>query len=265
MKRIFFWLKFPRHLPFEKKKLGKKISDAAENTVTDKSADKTSDEVGKGMDGIFSQTKKSGKDLASPKNTYSFSYNYQMKISSKNTALKMDYYIDPGSDYIAMAMNKNGMNMFMVFDYDKEANYNFISRNGNKMMTTTSLNTNYSNDWVNNDYNKSDYTVTSLPNKTFLGYSCKGKQLENDRYKMIIYYTDKVDINMQDLFHARPKGGQNEAAAVLQKQLPDMEKSLMMYLKTTDKKDGDGSAVMECTKLEKVDRDFDTDGYQSMN
>ena len=25
MKRIFFWLKFPRHLPFEKKKLGKKI------------------------------------------------------------------------------------------------------------------------------------------------------------------------------------------------------------------------------------------------
>lgn len=241
----------------------KKVSDAAERTVSDKSAEKTKEMVGKSLDDAF-YGEKNGENTPKPRKHYKFSYHYQMDVSSEMGGMKMDYFIEPGKRYMGMALNRNGIKMFMVFDHRKETTYSFTSASGRKILTAQSLKVNSSNKWVNNKYNKSTYSVTDLPDKKMLGFACTGKQIENQQWKINVYYTGEIEFNMMNMFNANT-GKPNESAALLQEKLPEIEDSLMMYFKVIDKKDDSMSGKMTCTKLEKVDRDFDTDGYQSMN
>lgn len=261
---LFMVASLPTHAQFLKK-LGKKINEAAENTVTKKSANKTSDEVGKGMDGIFSSKKRKKGDakISKPDNQYKFDYHYQMEMKTdKNTAM-MDYYFKPHSDYAGMALAQEGMNIFMVFDYKKEVAYSFMKTQGRKMYASTSLDLNTDNDWVNDQYTKSDYTVTTLPNKTFLGYSCKGKQIENKEWKFIMYYTTEVAVSFQNILNASKNDNSNPS--VLSKYFKDAENGLMMYMDTVDKKHrGKNSITMKCVDFEKSSHDFSTTDYQAM-
>lgn len=254
----------PAHAQFLDK-LSKKVSDAAENTVTDKSADKTSDEVGKGFDGIFSKKKKKKgePDVSSPDNRYKFEYHYKMKMTtSSDKTMNMDYYFKPHQDYAGAAMTQSGMNIFMIFDYNKEASYSFMKTQGRKMYTSTALDMDTDNDWANNQYTKSDYTVKDLPNKNFLGYTCKGKQIENNEWKFIMYYTDAVNVSFHNILNASKQ--QDNNPSVLRKYFKDAENGLMMYMESVDKKRNDGSFTMECVEFEKADHDFKTKGYQAM-
>lgn len=273
MKRLiqmtFLMLCMVAYLPTQAqflKKLGKKVSDAAENTTTDKSANKTSDGVGKGFDGIFSSKKKKKKgspDVSKPDNRYKFDYHYQMEMTTDNNTATMDYYFKPNTDYAGMAMTQSGMNIFMVFDYKKEAAYSFMKMEGRKMFTSTALDMDTDNDWANNEYTKSDYTVTNLPNKTFLGYSCKGKQVENNEWKFIMYYTTDVKVSFQNILNASKQ--QENNPSVLRKYFKDAEDGLMMYMETVDKKhNGRNSLTMKCVEFEKANHDFNTKGYEPM-
>lgn len=247
------------------KKLGDKMSDAAENTVTRKSADKTSREVGKGMDGIFSSTsRKERSKIAKPDSRYKFDYHYQMEMTSEENAMQMDYYFKPNSNYAGMAMNQQGMKIFMVFDYNKSAAYSFMEGEGQKMYTPAALDLETANDWANNTYTKSDYTVTELPNKSFLGYSCQGRQIENDEWKFTMYYTDEVEVGFQNILNAST--AQDNNPSVLREYFKDAENAMMMYMETVDKKHrGDASVTMECVAFEKANHDFKTNGYQAIS
>lgn len=246
------------------KKLGKKVNEAAENTVTRKSADKTSDEVGKGMDGIFSSKKKKGDNkISTPDHYYKFDYHYQMEMTTKKNTVMMDYYFKPNSDYAGMAMTQSGMNIFMVFDYNKEAAYSFMKTQGRKMYASTSLDLNSDNDWINDEYTQSDYKVTTLPNKTFLGYSCQGKQIENKEWKFTMYYTKEVEVSFQNILNASKDSKNNPS--VLSKYFKDAEDGLMMYMQSVDKKQrGKNSITMKCVDFEKEKHDFTTKDYQPM-
>lgn len=247
------------------KKLGDKMSDAAENTVTRKSADKTSREVGKGMDGIFSSTsRKERSKIAKPDNKYKFDYHYQMEMTSDENTILMDYYVKPNSDYAGMAMNQEGMQIFMVFDYNKSAAYSFIEGQDQKMYTPATLDLETANDWANNSYTKSDYTVTELPNKSFLGYSCQGRQIENDEWKFTMYYTDEVKVGFQNILNASTE--QDNNPSVLREYFNDAENAMMLYMETIDKKHrGDESVTMECVAFEKASNNFTTKGYQAIS
>lgn len=159
-------------------------------------------------------------------------------------------------------MNQKGMKMFMIFDYDKEAAYSFISATSGKMYTTISLDLSTDNDWANDNYHKSDYTVTNLPSKTILGYVCKGKQIENSEWKFTMYYTDEVGISFQNILNASK---QRNNPSVLSKYFKDAENGLMLYMKSVDKKHKEyKSVVMECVALDKEKRDFSTTDYNKM-
>lgn len=251
----------PSHAQFVKKT--QKESKTAENTVTKKSADKTYKEVGKDIDGIFSEIKKKAdKKIASPDHYYRFDYQYKMKITSDENTVKMDYFFQPSGDYAGMAMNNEGMKMFMVFDYNKEAMYSFISGQTGEMYTSTALNLSTDKDRADDKYTRSNYTVTNLPNKTILGYSCKGKQIENDEWKFTMYYTNEVGISFQNILNASKNGS---SPSVLSKYFKEAEDGLMLYMKSVDKKQQDYKAVtMECIGLDKEEHDFSTKNYDYM-
>lgn len=246
------------------KKLGDKITEAAEDAVTKKSADKTSEEVSKGMDGIFEGMK--GKigaaNVESPNESYQFEYHYKMKMTVEEDTIMMNYFFMPDRDYAGMAIDQKGIEMFMVFDYNKEAAYSFISSKSSKMYTAISLDLDIDIDSADDQYNKSDYTVTTLPNKTILGYTCEGKQIENSEWKFTMYYTNEVGISFQNILNASNK---RNSPSVLGKYFKEAEDGMMLYMKSVDKKEKEYKAVtMECVELNEKKHEFNTDDYQAM-
>ncbi|MGO2295020.1 MAG: DUF4412 domain-containing protein [Psychroflexus halocasei] len=268
IRTTFFIASFLFLLPVQAqfwKKLGDKVTEAAENTVTRKSAQKTSNEVGKGMDGFFNSTsKKERNKLSKPDSKYAFDYHYQMEMTADGEKMLMDYYFKPKSDYAGMAMSQENVNMFIVFDYDKEAGYTFMKSNNQKMYTSTPLDIETDNDWANNPYTKSDYTVKDLPNRNFLGYTCQGKQIENDEWTFTMYYTEEIEISFHNILNASKD--QSNDPSILRDYFKDAENSMMMYMKTVDKRKRRKETVtMECVAFEKANNDFKTNDYQSIN
>lgn len=247
------------------RKLGNKVSDAAENAVIRKSAQKTSKEVGKGMDGFFESTsKKERSKISSPNSVYAFDYNYQMQITSDGEQMLMDYYFKPNSDYAGMAMSQDNMQMFVVFDYNKEAAYTFMKSNNQRMYTSVNLDLDTDNDWANNPYTKSDYKVTDLPDREILGYKCQGKQIENEEWIFTMYYTDDIDISFRNILNASKD--QSNDPSVLRDYFAEAEDAMMMYMKTVDKTGRKNQeTIMECVAFEKVNQNFKTKNYQSIN
>lgn len=275
------------------KKLNKKVQDAAEKKVLDKSANKTSQSVDKGMDDIFSvgkdnkksknkkQTQKSApsnSDLmkgaaansanVQPRDSYLFSYLYNIHItSSSNKDMKgeMDFFITPNADYIGLRFGETqGMgSMFMVSDQKKSANFNFINSDSQKMMMTSSFDpSDFDTDSM--PQGSDDYKITNLPSKSFLGYSCKGIQMEDDEWKIKIYYTNQVDLSLSNIFSSGEdiafKGNSS-----LRKDLANLNDGLIMYMEGASKKNKKENFIMEAKKLEKIDYTFNTDGYQNMS
>lgn len=269
---------FPSHAQFFKK-LNDKVQDAAEKKVLDKSANKTSKSVDKGMDDIFSVGKKKNKKdkkatnaqpsstqpssttTESPRESYLFTYLYVMEISSaqENVEAEMDFFLTPGADYVGMRVEQQGSQVFMVMDYPKSMNFNFISSSGQNMLMANSLAPSEESSTVE----QPDFKISDLPNKTILGYNCKGKQLEDEEWNVKFYYTDEVPISMDNIFKADDKNEQVDPA--LKNQLTEMSNGLIMQMEAINKQDKNENYKMKAKELERVDYNFETAGFKPMS
>src|SRR5699024_6720609 len=91
-----------------------------------------------------------------------------------------------------------------------------------------------------------DFTVTELPDKTFLGYPSKGMQFENTEHRFIVYFAKDTPVGFGGIFDAQ-KG----------EQVPDGFKNivgeygnvLMLYDKVIDNNDAHNNIEMECIYL----------------
>lgn len=256
------------------KKLAEKVTEDAERSVTRKTSQKTSKGVEDGFDGIFSSKKSRPKskleaathglfaNTEKPEANYTFKYRYKMQIVAEDQAIAMDYYFQPNSNYLGLAMNQQGVQAFTVFDYDKASVFNFMQHQGRKMLTALNLDSTAALDTENNDFFESEYKVTKLPNKDFLGFSCEGKQLENSERQIIIYYTNKLEISFAQLLKASKQ--QETVPLNFENHLPNPDETMLMYMKTTEKKRRKKQvATIECTAFDQVNKTFTTAGYQT--
>ncbi|HLS30446.1 MAG TPA: hypothetical protein VK021_06290 [Flavobacteriaceae bacterium] len=254
------------------KKLNKKVQDAAEDKVLDKSAKKTSKSVDEGMDDIFSIGKDNGKkkfkknktkSSVSPQNSYFFSHLYvtSVETSEESDEFKIDLemFLTKSGEYMGMRGSQGEAQMFTVMDYSKATAFNFMSTPGGKMMFPVSIDI---DDDEEDDFdNSADFKITSLPNKTFLGYKCKGKKLEDDEWEITLYYTDQVPVSMNSIFNDQNE----EVTNMFQKEAMDISNGLVMYMKGKNKRNKDENYIMKAKKLEKVDYNFSTSGYQQVS
>lgn len=247
-------------------KLNKKVEKRVEQTVIDKTADKAAQKTSKSMDKVFEPNlggMNSGKKVTPTDvpGSFNFEYRYRMTMTTnQGQKMDMDYFLKPDSPYLGVKMNQ-GMEMFMVMDGDKNINYMFMESGGNKMATATSLDAADITD--TEEYDMSDYTVTDLPNKTFLGYTCEGKKMENDDYVFTIYYTNDAELSFNDIFKTNPE----RIPDAVKSQFEGVEGALMMYMDVHDKKNKgkkSTSGTMECTVLEPTNFSFNTSGYRFM-
>lgn len=270
------------------KKLKDKVQNAAENKVTDKTADKTSEKVDKGMDDIFSIGKKSDKskkgkkengsdeysmdDISNifsrsgekPRATYQFAYLYDMKVNASGHEQEMSYFLNPNSDYFGMRMDQNDMKFFAVFDHGKKTMFNFVETSGQKIVTGMGLDFDDLDMDDDDEAIMGDYKIANLPNRTFLGYDCKGKQIESQESIMKVYYSDKVPIDMRNIMNSGKQASKGMVGDQMLsgKEFRELSNSLILYMENTTKKNGE-KFTLEGVNIEKINHNFNTSDYMS--
>lgn len=245
-------------------KLKKSVEDRVEQTLINKTADKAADKASSGLDKLFdpkfsfgnSGKKVNAENLPS---SYQFDYQYRMTMTTKQGEMEMDYLLKPGATYLGIKMNM-GTEMFMVMDGEQNINYMFMNVGESKIGTATSIN---GNDLIEDGDHENDYTITDLPNRTFLGYDCMGKKMENDENVISMYYTTEAEVSFSDVF----KTDTERFPEAIRSHFKDGEGALMMYLEMEDKVNKgkkNTSATMECTVLQPSSFTFNTAGYKFM-
>ncbi len=171
------------------KKLKDKVENRVEQVIIDKTSDKAAQKTDQTLDKVFSQKlggAKQGKKIT-PENvsgSFEFEYLYRLTMTTaqSKTQMNLDYLLKPEATYMGIKMNQ-GQDMFMIMDGQTNINYMFINSGDNKIATATTIDGDaiIEEDTINYD----DFTITDLPNKTFLGYDCKGKK--NGKQRTCVY------------------------------------------------------------------------------
>ncbi len=242
------------------KKLSQKVEKKVEEKVIEKAANKAEKETENTMDKVLEPDEKTTKgnnrktkSSALLKSSYEFSYQYQLTIKTKEGNVTMDYYIQPNQDsYLGSKMNAEGFDMFIIME--NEQSHVFMDMGGMKMVQTTDTK---DSEFGNESFRTGNYKITELPNKTILGYDCKGLQMEDDNYSSTVYYTNDAPVSMTNVFNS-------------DQQIPESvkkyfsAKSLMMSMEITDKKGkgkNDITGFVECTLIKENNFSFSTQGY----
>lgn len=259
----------PVHAQFLNK-LKKSIEDKVEQTVINKTSDKAAQKTDQSLDKVFDaklggnkKTKKITPENVPSSFEFDYQYRLTMTTATSKTKMDMDYFLKPEATYMGVKMNQGqGQEMFMIMDGQTNINYMFIETGDNKIATATSID----GDEIiieNQDYNYDGYTFTDLPDKTFLGYNCKGKKMENDEYIFIMYFTNEAPVTFNDVF----KTDTDRIPKAIKNQFKEGENGTMMYMEMKDKLNKgkkNTSGTMECTLLEPQNFTFNTTGYKFM-
>lgn len=252
------------------KKLKKKVEDRVEETIINKTSEEAAKKTDKSLDKVFNPdfSSKEPKEVNKedvPK-YFDFEYKYQLTFTYENYENEIDYFLKPGASYLGVRPSAGSeIDMFTVMDGKENTHYMFMDMEGQKIVKTTSLDVSGSLDDEGNVNVLNDYKITKLPNKTYLGYDCEGVKMENDEYKLIIYFTNEAKISFNDVFKTDP----TRIPETMKGFFNDNKNALMMYMDMDmkdkkNKRKRNTSGTMECTLLEPTEFKLKTSGYKFM-
>ncbi|RTY93957.1 DUF4412 domain-containing protein [Flavobacterium sp. GT3R68] len=244
------------------KKLKRAVEDKVERKAVEKVSDKAAEEISKPMDRTLNPESMAmgyGKNKVDPSvipDSYTFSWKYSMEIQTdKGKAMVTEYFLEPNADYFGFNINSN--DMFMIMDHKNKImittfNQKVKMASASKMVDYTEL--------AKNETENTKFTYKTLPNKTILGYNCKGMEATNNNYVMVFYYTNDAKVSFANMFQSQ----QNH-------KLPDAfkdffkkgEKPLTMSMEMKNLKNGQ-LTTMKCVDLEKNARAFVKSEYKFM-
>lgn len=223
------------------------IIDKTANKVADSVSDKVSDQIAGTVDGalgadwgdIMSQIG-SVKDIETLPASYNFDYIYSLNMVTDEKDLPVDYYLSSNNSYMGAKFNFAN-DITMVFDEENKALITFV---GDKAIATEmSIPNDVESDEVAN------VKITNLPNKTFLGYDCVGRLVENDEYKMTVYVAKDTEVSFSKIF--------NNSHSKMPKQMKisadGFDDGMVMYAEVIDKTKKGASVTINCTAFDKTE------------
>ena len=195
--------------------------------------------------------------------TYTFDYNYKLKVNHKKEEMILEYYLKQDAEYFGFDSSKmikgaQGTKMFMVMDSALEVTAMFMEMMGKKVVQKSKIKVSD----FKTDEDMGDYTFAKIASKTINGYTCEGFISENAETKITCYIADNVPVNFDKAIRANiknmPKGFN---ASILKKYA---EKGLIMEMIYEDKNKPKNNIQMKCISLEKTDFSINTSIYGSM-
>ncbi|MCF4100400.1 DUF4412 domain-containing protein [Gillisia sp. M10.2A] len=236
------------------KKLKKKVQTQVERTVVDKAAEETD----KSLDKIMHvQLEKSGfpigmeqVDLSEVPQTYEFDWKYDMKITSKDGDVTMNYFLKKDQPYFGAKL-PNTEEMFMVMDPIRKITVMYMGSEANKMIMATKIpegSLEQTEEYIKNENKLQDINIKEIGNKTILEFNCKGYQTENEDGVYTFYVTTDARISFQNIFNT---GKDNMPDSFNPEWLQNGE-ALMLQMIMEGKKNAKKNITMTCINLEKT-------------
>ena len=193
--------------------------------------------------------------------SYVFNWKYSMEINSdQGKSMIVDYYLEPNAFYFGFKMGQGeGQNMFLIMDAKNKLIVTCFE-NGKEKMASASKMPDYS-EMAQKEGDKTKFTYKNLPNKTFLGYNCKGIQATNEEFDIVFYFTNDAKVSFADLFKNQKNQKMPDAFT---KYFKPEDKPLMMDMTMTDLKNKGKVTTMKCVSLEKSAYTFLKSEYKFM-
>lgn len=218
------------------KKLGDKITNKVEKTISENISDKAAKETNETLNQTWKSMDNPGTNAKIPK-SYNFDWKYSVSMNTEKMNMDVTYRLKENANYMGMGGGRMG-NIFLVMDFENDMTVMYM----NGMVRSTKI---PKENAGKNPY--SDIAYEKIGSKTILGYECEGYRAETEDYVFTFYITDDVGVGFGSLYKN-------------QKYLPEgfdsdwlNEDSLMMSMQMTDKKDPDKNMSMTCTGIEKDD------------
>ena len=243
------------------KQLQKAAQQKALNKASQKGEEATDKAIEETMNNAILSFGKNKIDASAVPNSYAFSWKYIMEIKMEDgKGMKMDYLLEPEAPYFGINIGENkSQNMFMIMDAKNNITITTFGDGKNKMATASKM-PDYS-EMEDKDNDKSKFTYKTLPDKTFLGYNCKGIQATNAEYDIIFYYTGEAKVSFSDLFKNQKD---QKMPDVFTNYFKEGEKPLMMDMSMKELKNKNKVTTMKCISLEKNTYVFSKSDYQFM-
>ncbi len=231
------------------KELKNRALERSKDVIIGKTAEKAADKTGQAMDKLlnpdFSRLMSPGGnkvDMSKLPDSYNFDYRYALKMTTVEGEIDFDYYLSKTEPYMGAKMNM-GMEMSMVFDEGNKVIFTYV----NEMAVATEMD--LTSDLGETDIKMDSYSFRELPDREFLGYTCIGREMENDEYKFTVYIAPDMEAGFGTMF----KSEHANIPPAMQKFATEYENGLMMYMEMVDKKNKkrkNTSATMECVAFE---------------
>lgn len=243
------------------KDLKKQVVDRSKNAIINKTADKVadniSDKVSDQISGSINNVLGANwgdlmgpignvKDIESLPDSYIFDYIYSLNMTSNEGEIPIDYYLNKSKPYMGAEFKMNG-GMTMVFDNENNA---MITLVGGRAIATEIPTIDIKDVDIPEE---GEYKIVNLPNKTFLGYDCVGRLVEDDESKITIYIAQNTEMSFADMFKS------NHIKIPKQMKLTpinDMNgmNGMLMYAEVVDKTNKGSKAILECVAFNKTDK-----------
>ena len=246
------------------KNLKDKVERRVEQKVTDNIANKAASEADKSLNKMWETQLSKGPmamganrvDASEVPERYEFDWAYQMQMTTEQGTINMNYFLSENDSYFGMHV-KEGGDMYMVLDMDKNLSVMYLNSEGNKFLMASKFDL---EDTETEEDHLEDYRITELGEKTILGYRCKGYQAENDEYVMTMYVTNEAPVSFMNM-------QQNKQAKLPKGFNADWLKegnALMMEMDFKNKKRPKESGSMRCVGLEKQQLTINKNDYNSL-
>lgn len=237
-------------------RLKNRVLDKTEEVIVDKAANKAAEQTADAMDKILNSKLEGlfdfgGKavDISQLPEVYHFDYNYTLNMASEGGEMQMNYLFNKNEPYIGIKTEASP-DIIMIFDSPK--NTVIIKSNETVFAREIKTDPELSDVEIDNDLN---YIFTELPDRNYLGYNCKGYQIENEEHKIIVYFAPEINVKFGNTGGRGIANMSKEMKAFVKK----YENGLMMYMEMDDKlnknKKNESSVTMECIAFEESDTD----------
>jgi len=272
------------------KKLKKRVQEATEDVVVDKTAEKAAQETGKAMDSLLqidpdyqsdSEAKlqqlmlQSGEDLPM-ESAYEFKTNvvYQMEFQSKENSSVVDYgmWFSENENYMGTQVkniqskekNQQEMPASMLSVIDEKNKTMIIFMEEQKIAQVISMEKikeiavkENAEENTNTDFKGLKKTGKT---KKILGYSCEEFTSVNDENTFSMWVTDELELFQQNMFYSISESlGGNTF-----KNIPKDAKGFMMEMHFENLVNGE-KGKMIVTEINKQSKSINTKEYQFMN
>lgn len=198
-------------------------------------------------------------DASAVPESYNFTWKYVMEIKTDNgKTMNAEYHLEKDAGYFGMGMSQGGNNMLMVMDTKNKINVTSFGQGAQKMAMASKL-PDYETTTQKEGSDKK-FNYKSLPEKTILGYKCKGIEATDVDNTIVFYYTNDAPVNFAELFKSPVTSKMPNAFRSFFK---PGDKPLMMSVDITDKTKGKTTS-MKCVSLEKEPFVFKKADYKFM-